>query len=226
MSSGFWEEERDEAPPAVLDDVVDVAFALAASSLAADHAWALAQALREPLPWFDGEPLAGLHLVHTAASGNGWTSPEDVPGGVLYLSRRTRLVLRLPQARVAAARQLSGHALRVAGSELQVGAAKVQLLSPLTTLYCRHLVTTDTADEAAFLGSVSEGLAALGIRCRRMVSGRPGRFRFPDGAIATRSLLLADLDFADSQLLQRHGLGRGRHTGFGLFVPHKTVGSR
>jgi hypothetical protein len=41
--------------------------------------------------------------------------------------------------------------------------------------------------------------------------------------VLTRSLMLADLDFEQSQLLQRRGIGPGRHHGFGLFVPHKAV---
>ncbi len=56
-----------------------------------------------------------------------------------------------------------------------------------------------------------------------MVCGRTRHFRGPEGRVLTRSLMLDGLGFAESQLLQRRGLGPGRHHGFGLFVPHKAV---
>ena len=224
MSEGFWEEDRDdEAAPAVIDDVVDMAFPVRGRTLPADHAWPLADALDAVLPWFAGEPAAGLHLVHAAATGNGWMSPEDDDDGVIYLSRRTRLTLRLPQQQVEAAQVLDGMTLDVAGHLLEVGAGKVHLLSPLTTLYARHVVAPDDDDEGRFLVAVAGDLEGRGIVCRRMICGRTRHFRSPQGTVLTRSLMLADLDFDQSQQLQREGLGPGRHHGFGLFIPHKAV---
>jgi CRISPR-associated protein Cas6 len=223
MSGGYWEEERDQAlPPAVADDVVDLVFPVRGQTLPADHAWALAAAVAARLPWFADEPGAGLHLVHAAASGNGWQSPEDDDDGVIYLSRRTRLTLRLPQARVAAARQLEGATLEIAGHALTLGPGEVHLLSPLTTLYARYVIAPED-DEGAFLARVKQELAAAGIACRRMVCGRTRHFRGPQGPVLTRSLMLDGLGHAESQQLQRCGLGPGRRHGFGLFIPHKAV---
>ena len=224
MSEGFWEEDRkDDAPPAVTDDVVDLLFPVRGRTLPADHAWPLAEALTVALPWFPDEPAAGLHLVHAAASGNGWMSPEDDDDGVIYLSRRTRLTLRLPQQRVEAAQVLDGVTLDVAGHPLDVGTGQVHLLSPLTTLYARHVVAPDDDDESSFLATVADDLEQRGIACRRMICGRTRHFLGPQGKVLTRSLMLADLDFDESQQLQREGLGPGRHHGFGLFIPHKAV---
>jgi len=224
MSEGFWEEDHnDDMPPAVTDDVVDLAFRVRGRTLPADHAWPLADALTAALSWFADEPAAGLHLIHAAASGNGWMSPEDDDDGVIYLSRRTRLTLRLPQERVTAARALEGSTLDVVGHSLEIGVGQAHLLSPLTTLYARHVIATDDDDESSFLATVAHELAGSGIACRRMVCGRTRHFRGPRGSRLTRSLMLADLDFAESQRLQRVGLGPGRHHGFGLFIPHKAV---
>jgi len=150
-------------------------------------------------------------------------SPEDDDDGVIYLSRRTRLTLRLPQERVTAARALEGSTLDVVGHSLEIGVGQAHLLSPLTTLYARHVIATDDDDESSFLATVAHELAGNGIACRRMVCGRTRHFRGPRGSRLTRSLMLADLDFAESQRLQRVGLGPGRHHGFGLFIPHKAV---
>lgn len=221
--SGFWQEEQDDdLPPAVADDVVDLVFAVRGRTLPSDHAWALAGAVARALPWFADEADAGLHLVHAAASGNGWWSPEDDDEGVIYLSRRTRLALRLPQARIPEARALEGMTLDVAGHPLEVAAGQVHLLSPLTTLYARHVVAEQT-EENAFLDDVTRELGEFGVACRRMVCGRSRHFRGPDGRVLTRSLMLDGLAFDESQLLQRRGLGPGRHHGFGLFIPHKAV---
>ncbi len=221
--SGFWQEEQDdELPPEVADDVVDLVFAVRGRTLPSDHAWALAGAVGQALPWFADEPGAGLHLVHAAASGNGWWSPEDDDEGVIYLSRRTRLALRLPQGRVADARALEGATLDVGGHPIAVGTGQVHLLSPLTTLYARHVVA-DQADENAFLDGVARELGEIGVTCRRMVCGRSRHFRGSEGRVLTRSLMLDGLAFDESQLLQRRGLGPGRHHGFGLFIPHKAV---
>ena len=225
MSEEFWEEDHnDDMPPAVTDDVVDLAFRIRGRTLPADHAWPLADALIAALSWFADEPATGLHLIHAAASGNGWVSPEDDDEGVIYLSRRTCLTLRLPQERVAAAaRTLEGATLDVVGHPLEIGASQVHLLSPLTTLYARHVVAPGDDDEGNFLAAVVHELEDNGITCRRMVCGRTRHFHSPQGPLLTRSLMLADLDFAESQRLQRIGLGPGPHHGFGLFIPHKAV---
>jgi CRISPR-associated protein Cas6 len=223
VNGEYWQEEPEETRPSVVGDVVDFAFPLRGATLPVDHAWALGSAVAARLAWFADEPQAGLHLVHGAASGNGWISPEDSPEGLICLSRRSRLVLRLPCARLTDAARLAGTRLEVAGHALDLGTPVAHLLSPLTTLYARHVADAPDGDEPAFMASAAAELAALGIVTRRMLCGRAGRFRFPDGPRATRSLLLAGLAFADSQLLQRRGLGAGRGYGFGLFVPHKSL---
>ena len=35
--------------------------------------------------------------------------------------------------------------------------------------------------------------------------------------------MLADLSTEESLKLQEHGLGEGRHMGFGIFIPHKGI---
>ena len=47
-----------------MEDVVDAAFAIECRSLPVDHAYALSAAIQAALPWFAGEPQAGLARVH------------------------------------------------------------------------------------------------------------------------------------------------------------------
>ena len=110
----YWAENNADDHYVVPDDVVDLAFGIACQALPVDHLHALAAALSEALPWFVDEPQAGMHPVHGADSGNGWMRPE-APDSLIYLSSRTPLVLRLPRARLDAARELIGRTLDVAG---------------------------------------------------------------------------------------------------------------
>ncbi|RMG28026.1 MAG: type I-MYXAN CRISPR-associated protein Cas6/Cmx6 [Gammaproteobacteria bacterium] len=222
----FWEEEREEAAPyQVPDDVLDVGYQVDCRTLPLDHAWALARAVSEALPWFEEEPEAGLHLIHGAESGNGWYRPEDVEHEVLHLPRRTRLYLRLPKTRIPEATEglvgrtfdIDGHPLRI------VRQASQRRFSPLSTLFSRHVLTREGIEEREFLQWAADALRALGIPVRKMMSGRTHAFRTPEGPLFTRTLMVADLEPEQAVELQRHGLGEGRKMGFGLFLPHKGI---
>ena len=115
----FWQESREETR-AVPDDVVDIVYQINCRALPVDHAWALSQAVRAVLPWFADEPAAGVHPIHVADSGNGWMRPENA-GDLLCLSRRTKLVLRVPRQRIDAAQALVG---RIANANAETAARK------------------------------------------------------------------------------------------------------
>ena len=193
------------------DPAVDVAFALEGRSLPRDHAQELSDALAAHLPWLAGHPTAGVHPV------------KLVPGSepVAWLSQRARLLLRVPRSREAALAALAGAALGVAGSALRLGTPKSHPLIPHGTLYA-YFVAAESDDEAAFMRGIDADLAALGISCRKVCGKRQQR------GIATRtlvgfSLMLHELNAADSLTVQSLGLGPHRSLGCGLFVPHKSA---
>jgi CRISPR-associated protein Cas6 len=218
----FWQEEVDEAQFVVSDEVIDLLFKIKCSTLPVDHAWSLSTAIQAHLPWFAQEPLAGLHLVHGAESGNGWERPQgrEEP---LYLSRRTRLVLRLPNHRLGDAQALSGKTLDIQGHAMEIGDSHSRSLATTTTLYCRHLVTDTEMNEDEFLTLAVDQLKGMNIRFKKILCGKSGSFSTPEGELPTQSLMVAGLPLEDSVTLQQQGLGPNRHLGFGLFVPHKTV---
>ena len=206
-----------------MDEVVDAVFAIECRSLPVDHAYALSQALQAALPWFADEPQAGLQTVHGAASGAGWVRPE---GGdaVLQLSRRTRLVLRLPESRLRDAAALTGRTLDIAGWPMRVGRLSPRPLLRITSLFSRSVIFEGAADEPAFVAAAIEGLRALGVEASTMLCGRDVTLATPEGTYRTRSLMLTVATPAQSLALQRHGLGEARKLGCGLFIPHKDVG--
>lgn len=218
----YWQEETDEEQYVVPDEVVDLIFKIKCSSLPVDHAWGLSEAIHQQLPWFAEEPLAGLHLIHGADSGNGWERPSD-GGEVLYLSRRTPLILRLPKARVEDAGSLSGQTLDIAGNPLEIGPGHTRLLGMTTTLYSRHVISLAGQDEDSFLQQAVASLRAMDLRFKKVLSGKVTSFTTPEGPLETRSLMVAGLSLDDAVTLQQTGVGPLRSRGFGLFVPHKTV---
>jgi CRISPR-associated protein Cas6 len=206
-----------------MDEVVDAVFAIECRSLPVDHAFALSQAIQSALPWFAGEPRAGLHTVHGAASGAGWVRPEGEEA-LLQLSRRTRLVLRLPGRRLADAAALTGRTLDVAGSPMRVGRLVPRPLLRIASLFSRSVIFEGAVDEAAFVAAANGALRALGVETSTMLCGRDVALATPQLTYRTRSLMVTVATPAQSLDLQRHGLGEARKLGCGLFIPHKDVG--
>ena len=219
----YWQDNRETNPAdAVPDDIVDLSFKVSCRSLPLDHAYALSSTLSAVLPWIETEEHAGIHLIHGAESGNGWLRPDN-PDDIMYLSRRTRLTLRLPKERVPDAQTLQGQTLDVGGNALTLGDTRVRPLSAITTIFSRYVVTDEAADETKFLNHANRWLEALGIRVKKMMSGRIHTLAMPDRTIFTRSLMIDGLEVEESIRLQQHGLGPGRTIGCGLFLPHKGI---
>jgi CRISPR-associated protein Cas6 len=206
-----------------MDDVVDAVFAIECRSLPVDHAFALSAAIQAALPWFADEPEAGLHTIHGASSASGWMRPEG-EDALLQLSRRTKLVLRIPGNRLQDAAELSDRTLDVAGFPMRVGELSQRPLVRIASLFSRGVMFEGAADEPAFVAAAIEGLRALGVEVSTMLCGRDVALATPQRSYRTRSLMVTVATPAQSIALQRHGLGEARKLGCGLFIPHKDVG--
>lgn len=219
----YWQNQKDKKKHYVVsDDIIDLSFKVQCKQLPLDHAYALSQSIQKELPWIVDEPQAGIHLIHGAESGNGWIRPQE-PDAVLNLSRRTRFMLRLPKQRITDAEQLAGKPLNVSGNELILTNPQQKLLSPLTTIFSRYIITQDINDEEAFLNQAAVLLKAKGIQVKKMISGLAHVLRMPEQNIYTRSLMIDELEIEESIYLQQHGLGDGHKFGCGLFIPHKGI---
>jgi CRISPR-associated protein Cas6 len=218
----YWEDDDKHATRPHDKSVVDVSYRITCRSLPVDHAHALSEAVSKELPWFREEPKAGVHSIHVADSGNGWMRPDD-PDELVFPSRRTRMTLRVPAQRTDDAMALVGCTLDIVGNPLEVGEAAIKDLGAVSTLFARYLVANDQDDEEEFLADIAEELKALGVRPRKMMCGISKTIATPDDTIRTRSLMLADLSYDESVLLQQSGLGEHRHLGCGIFIPHKDI---
>ncbi len=221
--SVFWEENEATQEDKLQSDAVDLSFQIRCRSLPVDHASALSAAVLAHLPWLEAEALAGIHQIHVAASGNGWYRPEEGGDALLYLSRRTRLTLRVPRARSEEAQGLSGRELDIEGHALEVGQAQLKAIAASPTLYARYVLTPYGEDEERFLQTSVESLRTLGLRVRKALCGKSHRIQTSEEPLYARSLMLADLSAEDSLTLQDRGLGPGRLLGCGLFIPHKGI---
>jgi CRISPR-associated protein Cas6 len=222
----MWQDEEDNSEQySVPDTVQDVLFSIECKTLPVDHAQALSTALLHALPWLADEAQAGIHLIHVAGSGNGWERPE---GGqaILHLSRRTKLVLRIPKHRLQDVQQLSGQVLDVAGNRMVIGKSSNRLLSVTNTLYARYVAVSDPQmTEKAFIEEVVAELKSAGLHFKKVLCGKDIVFETDSGPLLTRSLMVADLLLDDAIRLQEIGIGKDIHKklGCGLFIAHKSV---
>jgi CRISPR-associated protein Cas6 len=219
----FWEENTDAAQVSLSDDTIDVLFSIDCREIPVDHAHELSQAVLKALPWLREEQRAGVHLIHVAASQNGWERPAHGEGQMLCLSKRTKFTLRVPSERLREAESLSGATLDLNGHRLTVGKFKTRRLSKLGTIFSRYVVCHPGEAEQDFLHRMVGELRAMGIPVKKALCGKETALAHPDGAIHTRSLMLADLTPEHSLQLQRYGLGPHRLMGCGIFIPHKGI---
>lgn len=222
----FWQEDDSRQEYQVPEQIVDVLFALECRELPVDHMHALQQALLGAAPWLAEDPRTGVHSVHVAGSQNGWERPDPALGQKLVLSRRTKLTLRVPAADVARLEQaLVGSELDIDGHSLRIGKPRTRRLSKEGTLFARYVALQpgEETDELRFMNRMVEALRGQHIRVRKALAGKASEIAGPDGPIATRSLMLAELPPQESVALQENGLGPYRLLGCGIFLPHKGI---
>ncbi|MGD2159718.1 MAG: type I-MYXAN CRISPR-associated protein Cas6/Cmx6 [Gammaproteobacteria bacterium] len=218
----LWEDEdKQKKEDVVPDNVVDLSFRISCKQIPTTHAYELAQALYQVLPWLENEPEIGIHQIHGATTGNGWERPPD--GELMHLPKRAKMHLRVPKEKIEDARQVSGETLDIAGYPVEVGEASVKLLNPIQTIFSRYIIGPQDVNEEQFIDWVVEELKQRNINVRKMLCGIGHVISTPDGEIETRSVMIADLDKHTSLSLQETGLGPGRHLGCGIFLPHKGV---
>ena len=220
----LWQEDNVKTAYVVPDDVVDVSFKIECKQIALDHAHDLSQALLAYLPWLAQEKESGVHLIHGASTGNGWIRPGEADeSDFIYLSRRSRMQLRLPRERIAEAEVLLGKTLNVGGCPVRIGDYQIKQLSALGTLFSRYVLAEQGETEAPFMERIAAEMQTMDIKVKKMLCGVGHTFKTPQGLLPTISIMVADLDPEASVTLQRRGVGKGREMGMGMFVPHKSI---
>lgn len=190
--------------------IVDVHFELSGERLPAAYHHALWLALRSRLPWLAEETQATMHLLRGSEGGR-----------EVLLSRRSRLVIRLPADRLQELDALIDCELTVADAPIRIGCARQVSIEPYSTLHA-HVAVGDSAEEAAFMIEMEAGMAALGL-AGKLICGKKQTLQIEGEAVTGYSLVVFDLKPDAALRLQQLGLGRLRKYGCGLFVPYKEI---
>ena len=219
----YWNEDKKTEEYQIPDDIVDLSFAIKCKCLPLEHMQALFDSLNTVLPWLKDEKFAGIHPINGAESGNGWERSTD-PDELIYLSRRQKMTLRLPKEHLVSAESLAGQTISVAGYGIEIGKSSIKKLSDLPTAFCRSILVDSRMDEDDFLKWAFEELKILDISVRKMMAGKERVVKLPDNSERViRSLMVAELEQAESVRLQQHGMGDGRKLGCGIFMPQKDI---
>jgi len=210
VSWGWPENKPEEYTPRL----IDLQFDLVGTTIPADNAQLLADALQGLLPWLGEDGGSGIQHMKGAETNTG--------DATLNINRRTKLFLRVPKTRVADAQQLIGQSLDLAGHALQIGSFKTREFSPFGNIYA-HFVDTGSTTEEQFVQDVMQELDGhFQLRCG-FICGKRQTLQSTSGPLHGYSLMLHDVPPHKSLQLQDEGLGRHRLLGCGIFIPHKSI---
>ena len=215
----MWEEDEK----ILLKDssqMIDVAFHINCKILPYDHAYELSKAIINLLPWMKNTELSGIQTLHGPDSGNGWVRSENEE---IFLSKRTRLVLRVPRADVIKTKSIEHKTINVLGSEIKIGKSSIKSFLVVRDLICRFVLCNDTQNEEEFLSAIRNELKNHNIFIKKAICGKTKSLTIDGNKKFTRSLMIADLSKENSILLQDLGVGEGRVFGCGIFLPHKSI---
>ena len=194
--------------------MIDLQFDLIGTTIPADNAQLLSDALLKRLPWLGEHAGAGIQHLKGAETNSG-----DV---TLNINRRTKLFMRVPKARVDDLQVLRGQSLDLMGHSLQIGSFKTRAFSPFAHIYA-HFVDTGSAGEEQFVQDVMRELDGhFKLRCG-FICGRQQTMQSTSGPLYGYSLMLHDVPPHKSLQIQDEGLGRNRLLGCGIYIPHKSI---
>jgi len=195
---------------------VDAAFPLRGQSIPIDHGYPIFAALSGVIPVLRSRKNWSVHPVF---------GQYQRGSGILTLTDKSRLKLRLPSNEVGLILPLAQQTLTIAGNACTVGFPRIYPLINAPYLKSRLVVIKGFGDAPQdFADAVRRQIAAL-----------PGLNQDPEQveiAIGPRRILhikgkpiigfavaLAGLEADGSLAVQHHGIGGRRHMGAGVFVP-------
>jgi len=222
----LWQDDKKKVDFIVDDSVMDLIFNIECKTLPVDHICALSKAIVEALPESISSTGFGLHAIHLAGSQNGWERPDENLGQNLILSKRTKLKIRCQKEHIdLISSSLIDVTLDINGFPLTIKKAKTKKLEKLDTIFSRNIVCSkaETEDEDLFLERIQKELDTIEIKITKALCGMVDQIKTPDGAIHTRSLMIADLSPENSIKIQQLGIGSHREMGCGIFIPHKGI---
>ncbi|MFB3788312.1 MAG: type I-MYXAN CRISPR-associated protein Cas6/Cmx6 [bacterium] len=186
---------------------VDLSFPLRGTTVPVDHGYALFSAVNRLIPAVHGHSKLAIHPIRGVYAG----------GGILQLSKSSRLTIRLEADEIKTCLPLAGKTLVIQGVTLQVGVPRVYLLTPAANLRARLVTIKGFLEEAAFREAALRQLDDLHIQAELKLGPRR-TVRIQDKRIVGYPAALLGLTAEESLTIQEHGLGGRRRFGCGVFV--------
>ena len=211
MNWAGWPENK---PEEYTPHMIDLQFDLAGTTIPADNAQLMSEALLRLLPWLGEDGGTGIQHLKGAETNSG--------DATLNINRRTKMLMRVPKTRVDEIQGLVGQTLDPAVHRLQIGNVKAREFSAFANIYA-HFVDTGRASEEQFVQDVMRELDGhFQLRCG-FICGKQQTLQTASGPIYGYSLMLHDVPPHKSLQLQDEGMGRNRLLGCGIFIPHKSI---
>jgi CRISPR-associated protein Cas6 len=189
--------------------MIDVVFDLSGVSVPDNYPFELWSEIARLLPWLKENENVGILPLRGSASGNR-----------TLLSRRTKLIIRVPVNRAADAQALSGREIHLDGNLFSIGKGKERELLTATTLHS-YMVESNLG-EVEFIADMKERLEAMNIACN-LICDKYRNIKGAKQSLSGYGLVLHDLKPQASLQIQRSGLGVARQFGCGIFVPFKAI---
>lgn len=202
-------EILDQASAESTREIIDIVFDLDAAQVPRDYPFELWSEIVQSLVWLKEEKNVGILPLRGSVSGDN-----------LLLSKRTKLILRIPSYRAGQAGRLTGQKLKIGSNILLVGAGKERALHTATTVH--STLVESSLGEVEFLADMKNKLQALNITCN-LICDKYRKISSGKQTITGYGLVLHDLKPQASLLIQRTGLGGARQYGCGIFVPFKAI---
>lgn len=210
MSWCFPEHRPAEYTPRM----IDLQFDLVGSTVPAENAQLLSDAILTLLPWLGEDGGSGIQHLKGAETNSG--------DATLNINRRTKLFIRTPKTRVADMQQIVGKTLQLGAHVLALGSFKTREFSPFANIYA-HFVDTGSTTEEQFVQDVMRELdERFQLHCG-FICGKRQSLQSASGPLSGYSLMLHDVPPHKSLQLQDEGMGRNRLLGCGIFIPHKSI---
>lgn len=191
--------------------VIEVSIDIRGMTLPANYPFALWQALLQHTPGLGESAAVGIVPFRLSSS-----------EGKLLLTKRTKLVIRLPEALTDTIISLPGKILEIDGHRVELGSSHLRPLQPYPTLHAP--LACGCEDEVTFMQEVRTSLDAMGIGAN-LICGRRNTLKSDTHEIGGFSLVVHNLKPEESLHLQSVGLGNAQCYGCGVFLPYKAISS-
>jgi CRISPR-associated protein Cas6 len=151
----------------------------------------------------------------------------SIEQGMMQLTDRSRLLIRLPVDKVPVVYPLAGKSLTIGKHKIRLGIPQMDFLQPAQRLRSHLVVIKGYQEPESFLEAAQRHLEQVGIQGNLGIltkaDGTPKRktIKIKRFTVVGFGLEVTQLSDEDSLTLQRHGIGGKHKMGCGVFVPVK-----